>query len=416
MVFWRWPPVTLRSICSKAGALAAALAVAALACVTQPAAADDRDALERGRTAGRTILILRDPRACGIALLHARCVADVDAFLKRNGEGDADYARVPNVGKHPATGLRAFAANGDRDALDLALTWFNAVQSTEPMWRDDPRAAALYDAGIVDVLLPAGRGYPPFESPALLAVGDLARHAARVPAGTLPLDVARIRDEASVTMTPVVVGKQEYQGSMRLSPAGKKYAHELVAALDTTVPPAPLATLAYGDDVAGDAALGLAGATVRQLAETPAFWLVQADVQRFIDAYIARLRTLAPDRARDADQLRGMLRGAALVDFGALKTAHTRLLGAVIGGATERGGRASLAFAVAEIPYNAMIERDEKSAATLLGVVGRSADLDAVAGFAAARAEASTLGPRDWIAQYRFGLRLVDLLTKGGSN
>ena len=130
MVFSRLPLVTPRSICSKPGALAAALVLAALALLPHAAAADDRDALERGRTAGRGVLIVRDPIACGIALLRARCAAAVDAFLQRHGQADADYKTVPRIGPHPATGLRAFIA-GDHDAMDFALEWFNTAQSTE---------------------------------------------------------------------------------------------------------------------------------------------------------------------------------------------------------------------------------------------------------------------------------------------
>jgi hypothetical protein len=219
-------------------------------------------------------------------------------------------------------------------------------------------------------------------------VFDLVKHAARIPSGTLPLQI----------------------------PAGTpKFAHDLVTALDTAVPPPPLATLAYTDDVAGDAALGLAAATVGELAESRV-WLRQADAQRFVDAYVTRLGALAPDRAREIADMRAKLRGDASSDGAAAQTAHLRVLGAIVGAATPRGQRASIALAAAQLPYNASVRRDAALATALLNVLGTSGELDAVPGFASARAEAKALAPADWTAQYKLGLRLVDLLAKGGSN
>jgi hypothetical protein len=96
--------------------------------------------------------------------------------------------------------------------------------------------------------------------------------------------------------------------------------------------------------------------------------------------------------------------------------AAARLLGAVFGPPTDRAKRAATAFAVAQLPYNAMIVRDAKTATALLGAVGNSDALDAIRGFADARGEARTIAATDWAAQYKLGLRLVDLLTKGGPN
>jgi hypothetical protein len=418
MVFSRLPLVTPRSTCSKLAAFA--LGLIAVACVTlmpRAAAADDRDAVERGRTAGRGVLIMRDPRACGIALLHARCMADVDAFLRRHGRADADYKDVPRIGAHPATGLRAFVAEGDREAMDFALEWYNTAQSTEQMWSDDPRAAALFDAGVEDVLLPAARGVPTFETLAMAGpVGDLADRSARIPAGTFSVDVGPIRAGATIDTAPGQVGGISYQRRARLPLGARKFAYDLIAAVDAKLPPPPLATVAYTDDAAGDGALGVAAATVRELSEVPGYWLVQADAQRFIDDYVARLRVVAPERARDAADLRAKLRGAGTVDFADLQAAHTRLLAAVFGPPTDRAKRAATAFAAAQLPYNAMIVRDAKTATALLAVVASSDGLDAIPGFAVARAEAKTTAPTDWAAQYKLGLRLVDLLTKGGSN
>jgi len=144
MAFSPLPPATLRSICSSgvspdvkrapAGAFALAVLAVFVLLVARPALADDRAPVDQGRIAARGILIVRDPRACGIAVLHERCIADVDAFL--HGRGDTGFNHV----------LFA-AANGDTTGEILAA-------------------------------LPAT---------------DLARHAASIPADALPVDAAPLR-------------------------------------------------------------------------------------------------------------------------------------------------------------------------------------------------------------------------------
>jgi hypothetical protein len=403
MAFSRSPPVTPRSICSKLAALAFALVAAAVvALLPRPVLADDRDAVERGRTTGRGLLIVRDPRVCAIALMHARCTSDVEAFLQKHGGSDADYAKLPNAGPHPATGLRAYVNDGDRAAFDPALGWYNTAQSTEQIWDADARAAALYDAGIQDVLLPAaGQGL--LERLSWGPVIDLVRHAARIPSGALPVDVGPIRAET------------RSNGALRTSGDMAKFAQDLVAAVDVAMPPPPLAQLRFGDDAAGDAALGVAAATVSELAESRT-WLAQADAQRFIDAYEARLRKLAPERGRDIALVRAKLRGDAAYDGADAQSAHLRVLGDIIGRANPRGQRASLALAAAQLSYSASAYRSAASSAALLNVLATSSELDEIPGFASARAEAKTLAPADWSAQFKLGLRLVEILTKGGSN
>ncbi len=63
----------------RCGVFALAAIIAAMA--PHAAQADDRASVEGGRGAGRGLLILRDPKVCGIALLRDRCRADVEAFL-----------------------------------------------------------------------------------------------------------------------------------------------------------------------------------------------------------------------------------------------------------------------------------------------------------------------------------------------
>jgi hypothetical protein len=190
MVSSPWPPAIRRSISSKTFAVALWL-VAVFAVLPQTARADDRGSVEAGRADARAVLILADLRACGIALLRDRCITDIDAFL--HGRGDGDFGHLSKVGPHPASGLRAFVSNGDRDGFDPALSWINYRQATEAQWKADPRDAALYDAGVLDVFM-AGTTSELGERLAAAPGADLAIHAAQVPAGALPIDIGPLRD------------------------------------------------------------------------------------------------------------------------------------------------------------------------------------------------------------------------------
>jgi len=409
MVCSHSPRATRRSTFSRLRLLAAAVALTVAAMLPHAALAADRDSVERGRAAARGILLLRDPRACGIALLRARCKSDAEQFL--NGRGDADFQKVPKIGPHPASGLITFVTDGDREAFDFALQWFNNTQSTSVMWGADPRDAALYDAGIEDVFLPAAPrngpvGVPPeiLENLALVPVGDLANHVASIPSGTLPLDVAPIR-----------AGAQGPNGVVRLPPGARAFAHDLVAALDTAVPPPPLATITYPDGAVGDARFGIVVATVMELIDSPD-WLAQADAQRFVDDYLDRMRILAPDRADEIASLRPQLRGDRSYDHDAAGRANSALVGEIVKAQSARGKRIAVAMAATQMTYSASILRDQPSAGELAKVLAASDELDAIPGFQSARIAAGAVAPSDWAAHYRMGVRFVDLIMKGGSN
>ena len=244
MVFSRSPLVTPRSICSKGALPVLALAAALSAVVSLPALADDRLSIDQGRIAARGILILRDPRACGIAVLRGRCIADVDAFL--HGRGDNNFGHVPQIGSHPASGLRAFVANGDRDGYDRALSWINNVQADEMRWKADARSAALYDAGVLDVFLAAANGDASGELLAALPAVDLAKHAASIPPDALPVDIAPLR---AMNAEAASARPNAYR-----MPQLVPFTKALVAAVDAKAPSAPLATVPRGDTPASRSA------------------------------------------------------------------------------------------------------------------------------------------------------------------
>ena len=390
MVFSHSPHVTPRSICSKRALAALALVTALAAFGVSPARADDRASLERGRVAARGLLISEDARICGIVLLRERCIADVEAFL--HGRGDADFATIPGIGPHPATGLRAFVENGDRDALDIAL---RVTIPTDPArWIADPRDAALFDAGIVDVTLPAAASQEiARQVDSALPVVDLAKHAAQIPAGTLPLDPAVLRN----------IAKRE-----DILP----FARALVAEIDRSSPAPPLIPLAPAGSPAADIELGLATQAVGELAQSPR-WIVQADAQRFIAALTSRYEQLAPDSAGAGSRLRAVTRPGALdrdATIEALRSLDAALMTKL---ERRRYQRVVAGVALAQLAYASAITHSENLARAMLNVLASAPVIDdAVPGWAAARVQGSAIRATDWVAQHAYAVRLVELVQK----
>jgi len=375
--------------------------VGLLAAMGHAANADDRASFETGRTAGRGLLILRDPDVCGIALLRERCRADVDAFLE--GRTDEDFKAVPNIGPHPATGLRAFVTTGDRDAFDKALAWLNSRQSTAAMWAADARNAALFDAGIEDVMLPAGLGDDVME---LLGAGsliDLVAHAAKIPPGALPVKVPPAFADA----------RSSSPGAASMPSGMMKFGRELVTALDAAMPVRALVTTTFADGPAGDAALGVASSTVAELIDSPA-WLFQADSQRFIDDFATRVAAIDPGRTAEISALRAAVRAKPGFSHDRALRQYELLVGSFTGDDPARAKRFVLGAFAAQLVYNAAILRDQNVGAGMVRFIAAESALDeSVPGFSAGRAGAANASNgADWSAQYQLGLRLVDLIEK----
>jgi hypothetical protein len=404
MVFSPSRPATPRSISFKR--TAAGLVLAALLAPNAAAAGgDDTAAMERGRSAGRTVLIFRDPRVCGIALLRERCISDVDAFL--GSRGDGDFKAVPNVGPHPATGLRAFVTTGDRDGFDRSLAYLNSTSSTAAMWSADARSAALYDAGIEDVLMPAARGSEVEELLGAGSVMDLAQHVAEIPAQALPVDVGPIKP---VSSSSAVAGAKQMPSGMM------KFARDLVAAIDAAMPAPPLVAMRYSAGAAGDAALGVASSTVSELVDSPK-WLAQSDAQRFVDDYCTRLASIAPGRKAQLKALRAALRGDASFAHDAALNANTEAVVALFQTDSARTKPILLGSMAAQMVYNAAILRDPGMGSMATRLLQNDPALDgAVPGWSAARAEMTGLGAQDWSGQYRAGVKLVGLIQKANAS
>jgi hypothetical protein len=398
MAFSPWQLATMRSIFSSA---AATLALASLLAPCAPAAGATSP-IDAGRSAGRGLLLFRDPRGCAIALMHDRCVADVEAFLA--GKSDADFRSIPKIGPHPAAGLRAFVAAGDRDGFDTALGWINSRSSTSEMWAADPRGAALFDAGIEDVTLPAARGNPAFEIMGSSAVLDLATHVAQIPPGTFPVDTAPLRSAPKASKSPVA-------GATDIPPGTLTFAHALVTAVDAADPPSRLAPLGYAEGAPGFAALGVAGATVAELVDSPE-WLAQADAQAFVDDYTARLAYLVPDHGSQILVLRAALRGDKAFAHDAALAESTSAMSAAMDNNLSQRPAIVLGLAAAQMTYNAAVYRDERLSSNVLHVLETGTALDGVIPGWKAERSMRQIPSNDWAAQYQLGLRLVGLILR----
>jgi hypothetical protein len=400
MVCWPSPPATRRSICSSA-LLAAPALLLALAFTPRVALADDRASVEAGRAIGRAVLLLRDPRGCGIALRHDRCVADVDAFL--NGRGDADFTSVPKIGPHPASGLRAFVANGDRDGFDFALGWINNRQASADQWTTNPRDAALFDAGILDVFQAAAGEEQVRQMLGAAPAADLAMHAEQIPADALPIDLGPVRALHMTRPNALVV---------------LPFTHDLVRALRTRLPPAPFAGVPSAATPSGEAALGVAVATTAELMEAWP-WGLQADAQQYTAALADRLDAVVPSPGRPAvATFRTAVQAGPSFDPRRADEALTSAVAVFMtAGPRDRGLRVGLGSAAAQLAYNAAILRDPAQAGNFLTVLGGTSALDDVLpGWRAARPEAASIKPSDWLAQHAYAMRLVDLIQKANGS
>ena len=387
--------------------LLAVCAVLVAAVAPQPARADDRAAIDEGRSAGRGVLMLREPSACGIAVLRERCIADAEAFLR--GRGDGDFAFVPKIGPHPATGLRAFVTSGDLDALDAAMSWINNTEAQETRWKADARSAALYDAGVLTVFLPAAKGDRYGEMVASEPAIDLARHVASIPPGALPVDTAPLRAMSGEAANA--------NPSLRRMPRLVPFAKTLVAAVAAAAPPTPIAVVPRTATPASDAALGVAFSTMGELIDAPA-WEAQDDAQAFAKTLADRLDALVPEAGRgDVVAFRANARAGVMFE-------HDRALASLnTAGSTfmkyathERVQRFSLAAIAAQLAYNAAILRSPEHSAMMLRMLAISAPLDApIPGWSAARGGAASIGASDWLAQRAYALRLVDLIQKANA-
>jgi hypothetical protein len=228
---------------------------------------------------------------------------------------------------------------------------------------------------------------------------DLAAHAAKIPAGTLPVDFTSLRG---------------YNPAHPNALAVLPLANDLVRSLRSHVAPPVLAPVPTEDGPAAHAALGVDLATMAELLDAWP-WAVQSDAQTFAFALADRLDAIVPAVGRPfVATFRTKVRAGAGFDRISAAGALTSAV-AVYDAASpaERKQRIALGSAAAQLAYNAANTRSPDVARSLLIVLAQSDVLDAaIPGWRPARAEAAPLGPLDWLPQRALGVRLVDLIEK----
>jgi hypothetical protein len=153
-------------------------------------------------------------------------------------------------------------------------------------------------------------------------------------------------------------------------------------------------------------------ATVAELIDSPA-WLFQADSQRFIDDFTARVAAIDPARTAEIRALRAAVRAKPGFSHDRALRQYELLVGAITGDDPTRAKRFVFGAFAAQLVYNAAILRDQDIGAGMLRFLAGGSALDeSVPGLSAARAEANAFTGADWSAQYQLGVRLVDLIEK----
>ncbi len=353
----------------------------------------EHDAYERGRASARTVLVFQYPQICAVVLERPRCTRDLALFL----------ARFPRFPATDAAQLRAAFAAGDFSKLDPHYREVKSAFVGETERVRDPHAAWLVEAGIASVEIPAALDQLTRALAAPNAVA-LARNAAAagafralVPPSAID-EVARAKPNADGTV-PLGIALDEVGG----------YETAIQKGLDRTFPPAAFPRIAYAAGARGEAQLGVAIATLAELAEIPRL-LAQPDAQAFVDATFARLIETLPGDGTRLQALRAEFApgpefdrlfrpGGAIAQLGAIQrdldigTLHAVLVGQLS----------------AQIAYNATVYRDVKSSNQFRGEVEKFDEADAaVPGLAALRAALRRPGATDWPAINAAAAALVE--------
>ena len=366
-----------------AAALAFAQPAARAGAQTLEPSRAERDAYEQGRASARTVLVFQYPQICAVVLERPRCARDLDLFLSR-------FPRFPAA---DAAQLRAAFKSGDFAKLDPHYREVKSAFVAEPERLKDPHAAWLVEAGIASVDIPAALDQVTRTLAAPNAVA-LARNAAAAGSFRPLVPPAAIDEAARATpnrdgTVPLGLALDEVPG----------YEAALQKGLDRTFPPLAYPHIAYATGRRGEAQLGVAIATLAELAEVPRV-LAQPDAQAFVDATFARLiETLPGDGARlqalradfaPGPQFDRLFRpGGAIVQLGAIQRDLEReTLHAVLVGQLS-----------AQLAYNAMVYRDVKSSTQFRSEVERFDEADAaVPGLAGLRAALRRPATTDWPA------------------
>jgi len=379
-----------------------------LACVVPPAAsaapADDQQALERGRVMGRVLVWFRAPSMCAIATLRASCKADFETFVGKRT--DDSFSHIQNIGPTPLSRMRHYIAGGDPDDFEPEFIKIYGITASVGERAASPRAAWLYDAGIVDETFPG--------AVQVLSMQLLSR-------GTLLDMILHIRD-AGPYSTLFPAGSLEKLGdASATTPLPPEMVSDIAVHLpeniDKAFPAQPVPRLPDPiDPVRADVAFGLALGTQQELVDLPVA-LALPESQRFLDDWAVRAKRYAKTDADNTliDAMRDGLRVRYPVDAAALTAAGTEHLADIntmLG--NEHSRRAAVALNAMQIAYNASYVRSAPNATIYCTVLGKLSDADAAfPELTRRRAQLAAAKPADFPTQYRLATSLVDYLLAG---
>jgi|GEM_PF-6682115 len=355
--------------------------------------AAERAAYEDGRALGRALYFMKYPQPCTISLLRARCRHDGEVLLT--------YLQAvptsPSWTTRLAT-IRAAFESGDFRACCGTPTIDDIQPKVDQKPGLDRHGLWLVIAG----KLTTRTEHDLFSSSHILTgIRTLVEQASDAPtfASAVLAEPLRVlkADSGAVSDTQLAAWRDTMSaGLVRIFP-------------EPAVP-----HVAYGTGPRADAQLGVALATVSQLADTPTF-LVQTESQEFLDETFARLDGyLSPDQHATAlQEIRAQLKPseAPLQPYAAGGPIYR--LAALLRGGIERTtwGRVSVGQLSAQIARNAIFHDDRPMNKSMPAFLGTLDGVDsAVPGLKAARAALASADPTNWDDVNRKATAIVDLL------
>jgi len=252
---------------------------------------EQRAEYERGRAYQRIVILLQDPSVYFIAALRSRFDDDLMAI-----ESEPDLPSVSAAKMKPAfETVRASLRTGNPSSISPDLAGANYF---EPYLTggSPPNAANwwLVEAGMAEVDLRAAAGNQFLLTMAILHPTWLANH---LNDGGDLVSLVPISDLAGKKLPALQslqkLGQQSEEQTASLDEM-TRYEGDLLQNLDNAFPESAYPAITYPPGLLGDARLGVAWATIGELAQQPRL-LWQPESQEFIDDFFRQLGNILGD-------------------------------------------------------------------------------------------------------------------------
>ena len=267
----------------------------------QAMTAGQRSAFERGRAYQRIVFVLQDPSVCFVAALRPRIEADLAEFEDEPETASAGAAKSTSA----YDTLRSFLRTGNENDLSPDLA---GADYFEPfLAKDAPHSASrwwLVEAGMAETELRGSIGDPVRQMMAGMHAEWLGNHLGDSGQFSTIVPLSDLKGKK----LPAIQSIASIAASLSASPQPEaatadfneltKYDVDLVRNLDKAFPEPAYPAISYPDGLLGDARLGVAWATIGELAQEPRF-LWQPETQSFIDDFFRQLRQTLNDSKSD---------------------------------------------------------------------------------------------------------------------